>query len=89
MMTTLILCLSAGVALGLAFNVFALLALTAAFALVCVVASIGLGAVHPLAATLSCLCVMEIGYAVGLFLLAYSPRWSLLIGRKKLRAGRR
>jgi hypothetical protein len=89
MTTMLMLCLSAGLALGLVANVFRLLALSVAFVSICLLTSIRLGAPHPIATTLACLSVLEVGYAAGLFLLAQSHRWNPSIEQKKLRPGRR
>ena len=89
MMTMLMLSLSAGLALGLVANVFRLLALSVAFALICVLGAIRLGAPHPVAATLACLFVLQIGYAAGLCLLAQSPRSIASIEQKRLRPRRR
>jgi hypothetical protein len=85
----LILCLSAGLALGLVANVFRFLALSLAFTSICLLTSIRLGASHPIATTLACLSALEIGYALGVFLLAQSHRWNPLVAQKKLRPGRR
>lgn len=89
MMAMLMLCLSAGIALGLVANVFRLLALSLAFASICLLVSIHLGVRHPFPTALACLSALEIGYAAGLFLLAHSLRWDSAIERKKLRPGRR
>jgi len=85
----LMLCLSAGLALGVVANVFRLLALSVAIAPICLLTSIRLGAPHPIAMTLACISALEFGYAIGLFLLAQSHRWNPSVEQKKLRPGRR
>ena len=81
-MATLMLCLSAGVALGVALNLFALLAFSATFAPLCLLASIGAGEAHPISTTLSSLLALQIGYATGLFEPCASARPEFLVARK-------
>jgi hypothetical protein len=51
---TVMIVLRAGFIVGRGFRIFALIACAAAFALVCILVSIGLGMPRPITTTLSC-----------------------------------
>lgn len=71
---TLSLVLTAGYVLGLGFNLFALIAFAAAFAVSCLLGVSSFGAGQPVTTLVACLATLQLGYAAGLATLIYAGR---------------